>query len=146
MNKIKDCPFCGEPFFLQEITDNGIELRHNSNECPLDGFLGWFENEQEALSSKWFIRAEDIKMTQIKFNYADCKIYADRLRGHCNTSGPWWATLLRFVPMFDEITFLREKMQALIDLHVESGFASSSDSKFDEIATELKAEGHIDAI
>lgn len=43
----------------------------------------------------------------MKFDYDDCKFYADKLRGKCNTSGPWWSTLLRFVPMFDEITRLR---------------------------------------
>ena len=78
------------------------------------------------------------------FDYKDCKIYADRLRGHCNTSGPWWATLLRFVPMFDEITFLREKMQALIEHHDDMcGWSGVCSNNFDDLVAELKAEGHI---
>lgn len=47
---------------------------------------------------------------ETKFNYEDTKFYADKLRGHCNTSGPWWSTLLRFVPMFDEVTRLQSAL------------------------------------
>ncbi len=46
----------------------------------------------------------------MEFNYEDTKFYADKLRGHCNTSGPWWSTLLRFVPMFDEVTRLQSSL------------------------------------
>ncbi|MFA5154338.1 MAG: DUF551 domain-containing protein [Clostridia bacterium] len=49
----------------------------------------------------------------MEFNYEDTKFYADKLRGHCNTSGPWWSTLLRFVPMFDEVTRLRLEIERL---------------------------------
>jgi hypothetical protein len=81
------------------------------------------------------------------FDYKDCKSFADALRGRHTTSGPWWATLLRFVPMFDEITFLREKIQSLASHYYElccvSGMVSP---EFDDLVAELKADGHIDAI
>jgi len=58
---MKLCPLCAKPFVLVEIKDPGIELRHESKGCPLDGYLQWFETKEQAINSPWFDRPiEDI--------------------------------------------------------------------------------------
>jgi hypothetical protein len=59
--EMKLCPLCAKPFVLVEIKDPGIELRHESKGCPLDGYLQWFETKEQAINSPWFDRPiEDI--------------------------------------------------------------------------------------
>lgn len=62
MNILRPCPFCAKPVILNEIMDDyGIELRHESKDCPLDGFLGWFETKEQAINSNFNNRPiEDI--------------------------------------------------------------------------------------
>jgi hypothetical protein len=51
MDEFANCPFCGEPFVFAEISDPGIEVRHENEECRLYGFVGWFDNKEDAIKA-----------------------------------------------------------------------------------------------
>jgi hypothetical protein len=73
MSELKACPFCAKPFIFREITDPGIELAHESKDCPLDGFMQWFETKEQAINSMWNNRPIEDTL-QESFNDACDKI------------------------------------------------------------------------
>jgi len=101
MNELKPCPFCGEPFYFY-YPNAGIEVRHESVACRLDGIVGWFETRYTAIEklnnrpreSELEKKLEDVTQKALEF-LASCscekhskvsfsKFYKNELEAGCN--------------------------------------------------------------
>jgi hypothetical protein len=56
----------------------------------------------------------------------DCSWFADKHRGKNKQSGPYWSTIIRFTPLFDEAVRLQNQFRTLLK-SIEVGDAKQMD-------------------